>query len=231
MILFFSCKGKKQLPVIQEKRIQSVCIYDNIALRKEPRKVIKGNWLSSVSLGETVIWLGEIKVDSSDNNREYVKIELSDSTIGWASSWGIIVDAEIGAIRNSTPIYNRPDFVTITDRSFELMDIVAITDSKDDWIKVIGERRGQKGWINKKGWIKKENVTKDKKDITVAILANKELKKEDNIPYLGKIKSIIKTSPYPESYFIQKLNQHLAEGNDENVKNIEIRSDTLNTQK
>ena len=85
ILLFTMCGEQRTVveePVIKE-RIETICVWDRLSLRDD-----NGRWLSALSLGEKVIWLGETKVDSSQNDRKYLKVELSDSTTGWASAWG-----------------------------------------------------------------------------------------------------------------------------------------------
>lgn len=190
-----SCEKKQEEGIVSEivEKVESVCILDGLSLRLEAKGGSK--WLSSMSLGESVYWLGQTRIDSTDKNKKYIKIMLSDGTEGWALDWGIVINAKVGAIMEETPIYKRPDMLTITNNKYQFMDMVAISSEKGDWLEVTGERRG------KSGWIKKDRVATDKTDVTSAILASKQLK--DKIP----IESIIKSSPYPQSYFTQKLRE------------------------
>ena len=182
------------------QKIESVCIWENGSLRVTPS--VKGKWLSSLSLGETVYWLGESAIDSSSNRKiEYLKIQLSDSTTGWASRDVLVTNAKVGAIKEETLIYMRPDLVTLTDKQFTMMEMIAITQEKDEWVRVVGRHR------NKKGWIRNDAVTVDKTDVTVAILATKILDKENNRSMNQKIQDIIAKSPYPDSFFVQKLKE------------------------
>ncbi|NIT57775.1 MAG: SH3 domain-containing protein, partial [Aliifodinibius sp.] len=108
--------------------LSCVCIWDKVPLRAEPRR--DGKWLSSLSLGETVQWFGETAIDSSDKNREYLRIQLSDGKTGWASSYGLVKDSEVGAVKEATFLYRRPDLLTITDEKLESMDMVAVDEDK-----------------------------------------------------------------------------------------------------
>jgi len=202
MILLVACNNTDQAPKAQEetvpvKKIESICIWDGLSLRKEPTS--KGKWLSAVSLGETVFWLEKTSIDSSDNDREYMKVELSDSTVGWVSGYGIVPNAKVGAVVDEAPVSRRPDLLTMTDKAFDFMDMIAITEEKDGWVKVVGEKR------EKRGWIQKERTTTDRIEVTVAILAKKELTASEDGSRQDTIESIIRKSPYPQSHIIGRL--------------------------
>jgi hypothetical protein len=210
LVILFSCAKKKESiadeatinSTAQKTNERAVCIIEGASLWKEPGKG-KNNWLSSLSLGETIEWLGESKLDSTDNNREYVKVGLSDGTAGWVSSYCVIKGAEAGAIKEETPIYKRPDILTITPKKLSPMAVVAVLQIKDDLSEIVGENQKNNGWV------KSEMITKDKEDVTVAILANKKFKENPKTPKETLIKEIIETSPYPNSFFINSLKKEI----------------------
>ena len=208
LFLFVFTLCQKETPsqdkvVVEEKRIDTISIWDGVALRAQPKRT--GKWLASISLGERVFWLGESQVDSTNDQYEYLKVELSDGTVGWASKYVVVVDSQAGAVKKETPVYKRPDPLTMSDKMFEVMDMVAITDEKDGWVEVVGEKR------EKSGWIRSDYITKDKGDVTVAILAMKALREKDDIPLYQKIHEIIEKTAYPESIFIPILRQMMNE--------------------
>ena len=206
ILSIISCEKKKKDEITSEvvEKVESVCILDGQSLRLEAKAQAK--WLNSMSLGESVYWLGQTRIDSTDKNKKYIKIMLSDGTEGWALDWGIVINAKVGAIKEEAPIYKRPDMLTITNKTFEFMDMVAISTEKSDWLEVTGERR------SKSGWIKKDRVTTEKTDVTSAILAAKQLNNKKSIV------SVIESSPYPQSYFIQKLREQTGQEGIEEVK-------------
>jgi hypothetical protein len=190
-IFLISCSGITNRENIEKQ--QTVCIYDGVPVKEAPSK--DGKWVSKINLGETLYFLGEEVVDSSDNNREYLKVELSDGKIAWAMSYGLIVNAKIAAVKENVPVYERPDLVTLTKNEFNTMDILAIEETKDNWIKVVGENKKIKGWI------KQGVVTENKEDVAVAILASKQLMKNGEI-VLEKIEEFLENLPYKNSFFV-----------------------------
>ncbi|MBI5804644.1 hypothetical protein HZA73_01210 [candidate division TA06 bacterium] len=178
----------------------AVCILDGTALWKDPlQKKEKGSWLSSLRLGETVNLLEGTIVDSTDKYKEYCQVELSDGKTGWASSYGLVKAATAGAVKEETPVYQRPDLLTITDKKFKMLDVVAVTQSKENLCEVVGEA----GTV--KGWIKKEAILGSKEDITVAVMANKIFRDNVKMTRAEQLEKIIASSPYPDSYFMQQF--------------------------
>lgn len=189
---------------------QGVCIIENTSLRAEPST--KGKWTSSLALGETVKLEGAPIKDTADPKVEYIKVKLSDGTIGYASTWCIVRGAYVGVIQKPTKIYKRPDLLAESSQQFDLMNIVAVEEEKDNWIRVIGEGRA------KSGWIQSEAIRKDKEDVVTAVLLRKALKdKGKNIPR-EEMEAIVSKLPYPDSFF---ANQVLGRYEEETVANEE----------
>lgn len=173
---------------------QGVCVVENTSLRTEPST--KGEWFSSLALGETVkLESGPVK-DTADPKVEYSKVKLSDGTKGYASSWCIVRGAYVGVVQTTAKIYKRPDLLAESSQQFELMNIVAVEEEKDSWIRVTGEGR------TKSGWIQKESIRKDKEDVVTAVLLRKAIRgKGKNLPR-EEMEAIVSKLPYPDSYFV-----------------------------
>ena len=226
LLLFFtalliSCSGNTE---VKEKtkvsrnfeKQQTVCIWDGVPVREEPSK--DGKWLSKISLGESLFFLGETVLDTTDNDREYIKVELSDGEIAWARSYGLVINGSVAAVKEKVPVYERPDLLTLTKKEFKEMDILAIEEVKEDWIKVIGQEKK----IN--GWIKKSVVTENKEDVAVAILASKQLMKNGEIDP-EKIEEFLENLPYKNSFFNQYIKSQIIEEEvvvEEPVEEIEM---------
>ncbi len=176
---------------------QGVCIVENTSLRTEPST--KGKWSSSLALGETVkLESGPIK-DEADPKVEYIKVKLSDGTKGYASTWCIVRGAYVGVIQETSKIYKRPDLLAESNQQYEIMNIVAVEEEKDSWIRVTGEGR------SKSGWIQKESIRKDKEDVVTAVLLRKALRgKGNNIPR-EEMEAIVSNLPYQDSYFVNHV--------------------------
>ena len=105
LVFFTFCQ--KEIPsedkmVTEEKRIDTISIWDGVALRAEPRRT--GKWLASISLGERVFWLGESQIDSTNDQYEYLKVELSEMTI-----WSTVKSVPSVRLKMNAPrLLNRP---------------------------------------------------------------------------------------------------------------------------
>jgi len=135
----------------------------------------------------------------------------SDSTVGWASAWGLITNARLGAVKESTAIHRRPDPLTVTENKFESMEMVAIKESKDKWLEVVGERRSAKGWKNKSGWIAEASVITDPSEVAIAVLATKAMREKDDTIKQEKLQFLLKNTSNTNSVFIQKIKANLRE--------------------
>src|SRR4030042_6149526 len=159
--------------------------------------------LTYVKMGESVICYGITESDTL-NKKEYTKIELSDGTVGWSRSDYIIKNAVAGAIITATPVYRRPDILTKSARKkYESIDIVAVVDEKEGWYNVVGRNN-----LNS-GWIMKENVSVNKEDVGMAILARKELFDSKGNIMDDKLNDFINNAPYPGSQIVAILRDRL----------------------
>ena len=219
LILFISCKSDKikeskstkdTKPKAKEK-VSGVCIWDGIAIREKPSR--NALLISTLNLGESFYYLNTHAIDSSHRNQKYLNIELSDGTVAWAAEFGLIINAKTGVIKDKVPIYKRPDLLTISDEGFSPMDILAITEETDDWLKVTGEKKKLKGWI------KKSYVSLNEEDIAFALIAKRILAAKDDKPLLDKIQNILDNNPYPTSIFVETLNKIAQE--EKNKKRLE----------
>ena len=220
-VAFFSSCQKTQerqvaeqepAPVVEEvKEIPAVCIWDDASVRTDAS--FKAKWISNMALGEKVIWLGTEKVDSTDKNRKFLKIRLSDGSEGWVWESAIATNAKPAVTYKEAPIYRRPDLLTVTDKVFNVMDMVAVVGSDGDWIEVVGEKS------EKKGWIQSNLVSTEEIDVAVGLLAGKALSEKDETKKKEKLQAIVDNPAFSASIFMEDLKQQL---NDAEPEDMEI---------
>ena len=121
-----------------------VCVVP-ASIRAEANQTSK--WLSSLSVGETVTLEGNPRKDPKDPQVEYVKVKLSDGTEGYVSTWCLVRGAYVAVVHRTAKIYKRPDLLSDSETSFEMLNIVAVDEEKGTWIHAIGENRAKGGWI------------------------------------------------------------------------------------
>ncbi|MDA3821345.1 MAG: hypothetical protein PF450_01845 [Bacteroidales bacterium] len=189
--------------------IIGVSVWDKISTRSEPRR--KSATTTLLSLGESFIYLDTFAIDSSYNNTKFLKARLSDSSVVWVYGFASVLNAIPAVITDEVPLYMRPDLLTITDERMNTMEIVAVVEEWDNWIKVVNEKK------EKVGWIKKEHITENTIDLAFAVLAKRKLDEQDPEQKIKNIEDMLETNPYPTSIFTTELKEVLKNEN-ENLK-------------
>lgn len=181
-----------------DEEIASVCIYDNASVISEPSKK-DGKFISNISLGEKVYFLGENEVDENNKNKKYIFIKMLDGKEGWIQAEFVTINAKPAVIIEKTDLYARPDLSTISKKSYEPMDIIAIASRKDDWLETIGKKAAVKGWIKDKGY--SESTT----DIATALLVKRALAKSKQSERLAELINIYNNSNLSGSSFEEMI--------------------------
>ncbi len=182
-------------------RIIGVSVWDRIATRSEPRRAASSTTL--LSLGESFVYLDTFAIDSTYNNTKFLKVRLSDSSIVWVYDFASVLNAKPAVITNDVPLYMRPDLLTISDKIINAMDIVAVVEEWDNWIKVVNEKKERVGWI-KKDFISYETI-----DLAFALLAKRKLEENDPEIRIGNLDNLLENNPYPNSIFVPELKERL----------------------
>lgn len=204
-LILFSCdQGTPEIADTEETaspQIMGVSVWDRISTRSEPRR--KSASTTLLSLGESFVYLDSFAIDSSYNNTKFLKVRLSDSTVAWAYGFATVLDAKPGVISKNVPLYLRPDLLTITDEELHAMEIVAVTEEWDNWIRVVNEKKENVGWI------KKDFITYNTVDLAFALLAKRKLSEEDPDLRITNIEDLLENNPYPNSIFIDEVRTRL----------------------
>jgi hypothetical protein len=187
--------------VSDDHQIIGVSIWDRISSRSEPRRASSSATL--LSLGESFSYLDTFAIDSSYNNTKFLKARLSDSSIVWVYGFASVLNAKPAVITSDVPLYMRPDLLTITDKSIDAMEITAVIEEWDNWIKVVSEKK------EKVGWIKKDFITYNTIDLAFALIAKRKLEEEDPEKRIGNLEDLLKNNPYPSSIFVPELQERL----------------------
>jgi len=187
--------------VSEQPQIIGVSVWDKISSRSEPRR--KSASTTLLSLGESFLYLDSFAIDSSYNNTKFLKARLSDSSIVWVYGFASVLNAKPVVITNEVPLYMRPDLLTITEQRINSMEIVAVIEEWDNWIKVVNEKK------EKVGWIKKEYITDNNIDLAFALLAKRKLEGEDAEQRIRNLEDLLENNPYPNSIFVSDLGKIL----------------------
>ncbi len=216
--------SSEPVAIVEEK--PAVCIWDKVSVREAPKS--DGKWKTSISIGETLTYMGENAVDSLDKNRRYSKVKLADGTEGWSASDFIIVDGRVAVFLVEKDMYKRPDLLTKSDKKFSQMDIVAIKSEQDDWVEITGKRSEGK-WIEN-GWVKKGDLSETSIDVAVAKFASLAMNVEDESERTEKLQEILDNSDFSSSAFIPMIQGKLEElSTQDQVMEEEAAPDSLNS--
>jgi len=200
--------------VVEVKEDPSVCIWDDASVRAKP--TVKSERVSALALGEKVVWLGDKEVDPVNTEREYLKIRLSDGTLGWASNMALVTNAKPAVAVKEAPVCIRPDLLTVTEEKLDSMDIMAVLKSEGDWLEMVGEEKV------KAGWIQSEIISEKDEDIALALLARKILVEADDELMKEKIASVLNNPAFAHSVFRTVLEKKLKELAPEEIFPYEI---------
>ena len=216
---FLACTDKipekSDDPAPELPQVVGVSIWDRISTRSEPRRSSSSTTL--LSLGESFIYLDSSAIDSAYKNTKFLKVRLSDSSEVWVYDFASVLNAKPAVLTIDVPLYMRPDLLTITDESLHVMEIVAVVEEWDDWIKIVIEKS------ERKGWIKKDVVTYDRIDLALALLAKRKLDEQEAEQKVENLEELLKHNPYPNSIFIAELQKKLEAERDSVRKNNENR--------
>jgi len=177
--------------------IIGVSVWDRISTRSQPLRSSPRTTL--LSLGESFLYLDTFAIDSSDSPTKFLKARLSDSTVVWVYDFASVLNAKPAVIIDEVPLYMRPDLLTITAKRMTTMEIIAVVEEWDDWIKVVNEKK------EKTGWIKKENITYTTIDLAFALLVKRNLEEEDPEQKINNLEDLLENNPYPNTIFITEL--------------------------
>ncbi len=207
-----------------EKEIKGICMWDKLAVRETG--TTKGKWVTSINLGEQFEFLNQTHTDeTTGKKRVFVKIRLLDGIEGWVREDLVAINAKIGALKNDTPIYKRPDLLAQSDKLFYKMDVVAVFEQKEGWIRVKGIRKDDTWYTS--GWIKKNQITDKEIDVATAILTNQALKLEKQDKIRNALNSIRKNSSLNGAYFMNEVHVLFDKlsVDDEPVEELETKQD------
>lgn len=232
-LLIFSCSNNKSTDNSTETAKEevatatpAVCVYDWSANGLQVLEDFNNpkSHETFVKLGETVKYLGETSTDTI-NKRNYCKIELSDGTKGWTRSDYIINNATRGAIITNTPVYERPDILTKSSKkSYDAIDLVVITEGKDGWYNVTGRNNQNTGWVQK------ENISVNKEDVDMSILARKEVMDSKGNIIDEKLNDFINNAPYQSSKIVELLKNRLFEIMEKNNESDDVEESTMDIE-
>lgn len=210
IILLVSTTACTNSPPEEQEAVKSsspeiigISVWDRISTRSQPLRSAPRTTL--LSLGESFVYLDTFAIDSTESPTKFLKARLSDSTVVWVYDFASVLNARPAVIIAEVPIYMRPDLLTITSKRMLPMEIVAVVEEWDDWIKVVNEKKEETGWI------KKENISYTTIDLAFALLVKRTLEEQDPEQKINQLEDLLENNPYPNSIFITELRNRVEE--------------------
>ena len=186
----------------QTEKAPIICLWSAVSIRETPDA--KGKWKTTIYLGEKGTYLGESVTDTVPKKPvEYVKVKLTDGTTGWIEGRFMAINAEPYAFKESSKLYKRPDILSAGKDEFDKMQYVVVLEEQDDWVKVKGVKK-EVGWY-REGWVKKDHLTADELDVTVAVLAYRAMGKKENEKKLEALNEILENTDLSSSQFFSDV--------------------------
>ncbi len=185
------------------KELPVVCLWSGLSVRETPSA--KGKYITTLYLGEEATTLGEKEKDETNPKKpvSYVKVRLADGKEGWMSEKFIAVNGVSHALVGISKLYKRPDILAAGKSEFDRLQYVVVLEEKDDWARVKGIDRATK-WF-KTGWVKKDKLTNEKIDVTVAILFARALGKKGTEKQVEALQDIVDNVDLNSSEFIPNV--------------------------
>lgn len=191
----------------EEKPKANICVWDKVPVWSETDSKTR-KYVAALNMGEKAESLNDDKT-VTENGKElvYQHVKLSDNRTGWVDSRFIASHAEAVAITGTLAIYDRPELLAKTERVFEPFDVVAVLKTQGDWAEVYG-KRAQGNWMEKV-WVKNNSMSKDEKDLAVAVRALRALGNKDETKKLAELKKVANDPDLQGSAFTEELNKRL----------------------
>ena len=179
LVLLNAC----QLQMESEEQT-ALCVWAKGSVRSAPSQ--DSAWLSSLYLGQQVVYTGTTAMDSTDKNHLYFHVRLSDGTEGWVSEFVVVPHARPAVVHHACDLYSLPDTTAMVVKQMNDRDFVAIDEVKDRWVHVVTSRMANKGWIVR------NDLSEDTSEVGEAIATQQIWDKRDSLKQLECINKIKK---------------------------------------
>ncbi len=188
-------------PQVVKEEQPLVCLWSAVSVRNNP--TAKGKYVTTLYLGEEATFLGEKAKDETNPKKtvDYVKVRLADGKEGWMAERFVAINGASYAFIENSKLYKRPDILSGGKDDFDRLQYVVVLEEKDDWAKVKGI---SSNWF-KTGWVKKNKLTNEKLDVTVAILFARAMHKKGTDKKVDALQDIVDNEDLKTSVFIANV--------------------------
>lgn len=194
---------EEDLLVVPDEVVSGLCMWKEVTIRDTPSE--KGKFITTVYRGERFTVTGDSAIENvNDKVRQYHRVKLSDGTEGWMRTDFLAIDGVPATFLELTNIFKRPDDVTQTLKTFDVLEFVAIKSmSESGWCEVKGQPFGQE-WFST-GWVKCESLSREKNDIRYSLVYTKAMENKDSLKRETELANLIKMEGFKESPFYGQI--------------------------
>ena len=160
-----------------------VSVYDNLSIQTKPGKVAEEI---------DVLKFGEVVARSKDESPvfkdgvAYIQVRNKDGNVGWVKQSSVIDEGQLAVFTDQNGGYQNLTNRTDANRmSFKKGELVVLEAVKGDWIRVVTQNEGKRGWV-----YGIENLSIDPHDIQIAHLIDNAYKDVSSYGRLIKLQNI-----------------------------------------
>ncbi len=189
-------------PVVEETAVESVCLYKGLWLRNEPGA---SSPVSTLELGEKVVYLGEDKSDDAGKN--YSLIRRKNGEEGWANAAFIAINAKTAVILDETTIYTKDSLTAATDSKLQMMQITAVFNepAENKFVKISFNNMETSVLVLNR-YVKESSISFSENDILSALLYQLAVNHENKDI---KIELLKNAAEFADSAFIKEIESTL----------------------
>lgn len=122
-----------------------ICAWENARVHEYPN-------LGSSNVG-TIVFTEEVRHKGREafvrsENRNYVYVETEDGTQGWVNETYLVQGGGAVVILDNAAIFAKPNTNTsITSQQFGGGEIVILSEFRDGWVRLTGQKKEKEGWV------------------------------------------------------------------------------------
>lgn len=179
-----------------------MCAWENARVHEYPN-LGAGN-VGTIVFTEEVHHLGREAFVRSEN-RNYLFVETEDGAEGWVNEAYLVAGGGAVVLLDAAPIFQKPNTNTaITDQAFEPGDIVILSEFKDGWVYLTGERKEKQGWVQ--GY---DKLSAETYDIEAATLLASAMEQESDQAKVRELRELRGGRAYLSPAMQQIIDQRL----------------------
>ncbi len=151
-----------------------ICLFEKVSLLDNPNA--KAKWLKTLSYGRELHYLA----DTTINNKKYYQAKIAEGETGWVSANNVSENSQVWVVTNKVSTYAAPDPLTITEKSFDLGELIVIKNEKiGDFHAYITKNKRSTGYIKGENAIANDPIAIETAQIYNNIISKTDAKQKE----------------------------------------------------